>query len=107
MEAFIGKWVRRGLISVPMPPEETPRKVGHPRRDTFFDWDRPAVLKAHADFVAGDRGLQAREGERLYQRERKRIQRARMSRTDLAWAEKNAVEWSWKPIFNGSVTITN
>lgn len=87
-------WQRRGLIHVPVVPEPRP---GRPPKANLWSWDNPEDVKAaHAFWNHGARDLWTREGERVYQSKRKRVQRSRMSAVDRAWCEKNVVKSSWE-----------
>lgn len=55
-------------------------KGGRPCIPAVYEWDEAGLLAAHVAHKNGDRDDRTREGERLYQRERKRQQRARQSR---------------------------
>lgn len=86
-------WERRGMIHHPI--TETP-KAGRKPQPTVGEWTPARLREAHRRFGAGEVSFLVAEGERLYQRERKRAQRAgRMSPTDRAWAEREAVRGSW------------
>lgn len=84
------EFVRQGMVWVP-----ARAKAGPKPKKTFYAWTPANIKHAHSLFFAGDRTVWVREGERLYQRGRKRVQRSRMSRADMAWAERNAVAHSW------------
>lgn len=92
---FTGQWVRRGGVLVPVMPDPV-KKPGRKPRKVLFDWDETQLRAAHSAYVSGDRDLWTREGERLYNTGRKRIQSARLSKIDLEWAERDAVKWSWE-----------
>lgn len=92
--AYNGRWERRGLVHIPIPSEP---KSGRTPKPTIAEWTPDRLKAAHRRFFHGDRDLLTREGERLYQAERKRQQRAgAMSPGDRKWAEKNAVKSSWE-----------
>jgi hypothetical protein len=72
-----GQWVTRpgGLrvwqISLPR------NRLGAARRPENYYWDTATARRAHAAYVRGERDDRTREGERVYQRNRKRLQRER------------------------------
>lgn len=101
------RWQRRGLIQVPVVEDEPvrvlcrvcgePSPVGlcRPCRDSA----RVRVHGSHAGFAQHKRRneLPCREcsvAEKVYQG--KRYRRGQLSKTDLEWAEKNAVKSSWE-----------
>lgn len=93
MNEYQGQWKQRGLIRVPVP---EPEKVGRPPKSNLWSWDNPEdVLAAHAFWNHGARDLWTREGERVYQTARKRVQRGRMTAVDRAWCERDALKFSW------------
>lgn len=109
MDAFSGRWELRAGIRVPVI-EPTP--PGRRPQPTVGEWTPDKLRQAHRRYAAGDTSLLVREGERLYQRERKRAQRSgAMSPADRSWAEKNAVKFSWdmdtRTNRRASVTHTN
>lgn len=87
------RWERRGLMHVPVTVDPKP---GRPAIPVVGEWTPARLREAHRRHTRGVRSFLVVEGERLYQRERKRAQRAgRMSPVDRAWAEKNAIKSSW------------
>lgn len=106
MDAFTGRWELRNGIRVPII-EPTP--PGRRPQPTVGEWTPARLRQAHRRYAAGDTSLLVREGERLYQRERKRAQRRGLSATDREWAEKAAVRGSWilDERANRTVTLTN
>lgn len=92
---FQGSWVRRGGVLVPVMPDPV-KKRGRNQRKVLFDWDDTQLRAAHSAYVSGDRDLWTREGERLYNTGRKRVQSARLSKVDREWANRDAVRASWR-----------
>lgn len=91
------RWERRGLVHVPIIDDPAPKPRGPRPKNELWEWSDKDLREAHRLFMAGERDLWTREGERVYQQRRKRAQRAGvMSRADLRWAEKNAVKSSWR-----------
>lgn len=76
IELTDGQWVTKpgGLrVWVPAPR----RNHGRAPQPTQFFWDTATARRAHANFYRGERDPWTVEGERVYQRNRKRRQRAR------------------------------
>lgn len=73
-----GHWERRGLVSVFVaddPERMKENKPGPIPRPESFKWSEDDLRAAHAHYVSGDRDAYIREGERVYQRLRKRAGR--------------------------------
>lgn len=106
MNEFTGSWVRRGGIMVPVlepQPEKITCKVcGSPGPAALCRPCRESVRErvhgSHAGFNQHMRRFEQPcadcvTAERVYQKSRYR--RGQLSKTDLAWCEKQAVVWSW------------
>jgi len=103
MDAFHGRWELRNGVRVPVSGDAPkPNKGGRPPKPILGSWTPERIRQAHTRHNAGDRSLLVVEGERLYQRGRKRAQRGRMTAADRAWCERNAVAWSWTFLERGA-----
>lgn len=77
----VARWVPNASTRVPRrrptrAKVDVPTKAAPPRKPQKFAWVERTLLKAHAAYSAGRRDEWAREGERIYSRRRKRVQRA-------------------------------
>lgn len=120
MNEFQGSWIRRGGVLVPVMPDEGPKQTcrvcGSP---SPVEVCRPckdsARLRVHGNHAGFNQHARRHEppcracsdAEKTYQGSRYR--RGQLSPVDRAWAEKQAVKWSWiyETRTNRRVRLTN